>query len=280
LRRLSLNTTSVPPSSEVANTSFSMRGCKVGRGQLDRIWTLATKDFAADAYIDIKTERKGSGITSNISGKTIDDLFLNVKRSMMAGDPDRIDNIMMTIWEVGPGGKHITIFINKPGIEGVLVTVDGNDPGWVVGRATGLKDLFSSTRARFVLPFGGSRVYIATIGVLIAVLLMIPVSRTSGFAHNEALKVTAGIAVSVFLGGCGFLWGARLDRTSRTELLIPSPVTNKSRDWVNLAVLVVAIISVVVAVVAILVAHSDAVHARAVLPVGSTSKTVSAIIAS
>ena len=247
------------PPNEKAEASFELRGCKITRRQLDRIWELTTKDFPENAYIAISTERKGGGITAEISGKTIDEMRQNVKRSTISGDPDRIDNLTAYIsdglWE----NQRVMIGINN-GASGVWVSVAGVDPGWVIGRASSLKDLFADTRSKHVSRISKVRYYASIAGIAIAALLMIPITHIRDLANHDAVQIVVWISLSAVLAGLGYLLGARIDRQSQTELLFPSSTPHKPRDWVNIAVLAVTIIGVLVTIVAIIVAHSDAVH--------------------
>lgn len=93
------------PVSHTANSRFSMRGCRVTRFQLDRIWRLATEDFPDSAHRSITTTRKSGEVETEIQAQSIDELLAGVQKSTIAGDPRLLPGLDPTAAE--PDGRRI-----------------------------------------------------------------------------------------------------------------------------------------------------------------------------
>lgn len=260
------------PKLEVAKGRFRMRACKVHRAQLNRILEVAAKDIEK-ADVKLSTTRKGSGITSTITGATVDELLENVKCSTMSGDPERIDNLKIHISAPGFHRESVFITIRDPEFmneDQVSVAVWGSDPGWVVGRTTQLNDLFAETRPsriKFISKLSNTRFFSPVIGAVASIIIGAPISLSSAFVHRTSAQVFLFIGLFMFLTGLAYLLTAKIDRLTRTELFIPSPPARPSRDWLNIAVLIATIMGVLVGIAAIIVAHSDAAKANSSRPV-------------
>ena len=261
------------PRSEEAHADFTMRACKINRAQLDRILEVAVKDIE-NPDIKLSTVRTGSGITSKITGGTVDELLKNVKQSTMSGDPERIDNLEAHIFAHGIH-RHEFILINIDSPDSIVsnevsVRVSGADPGWVVGRTSQLKDLFAATRpshSSYVSRLSNTRYFSPFVALVVVAVLIPPILGSSTLKGRSSAQVALGIGMFLFVAGLSYLLGSKLDRFTRTELLIPSPSARPPRDWVNIGVLIVTIIGVLVGIAAIIVAHSDATKAHSFGPV-------------
>lgn len=251
--------TSDKPARLTAESRFSMRGCKITRPHLGRIWQLATEGFSSDANISITTSRKAGVIESQIEGESIDGMLDGVRRATIAGDPNYIDNIDLYIR--ARLGRTVFIRIAAKSLtgKGVNVTVKGEDPEWVRGRIGGLKDLFADAQSRPVLPWGTTRLTLLNLGFFAASginLLLAPVTKRATLSVSLLLF----FAIYVTLGGSAYVLGTKFDRRARTELILFPEPEKRRRDWVNIGILVAALVGIVVAIAAIIVAHSDAVH--------------------
>jgi hypothetical protein len=123
------------PRSEQAGAGFTLRACKIDRSQLDRILALAAKDIE-NPLVTLSTVRKGSGITSKITGETIDELLEKVKHSTMSGNPDQIDNLSATFFKTIGTNKqqYVFVHINDPdSVYDNIVSVNVSGPGSRMG---------------------------------------------------------------------------------------------------------------------------------------------------
>jgi len=249
--------------SEEASANFQMRACKIDRARLDRILEVATKDLSKPPRTTLSTKRKGSGITSTITGDTVGDLLRNVKRSTLPGNPDAIDNLTAYFHVFGAGSFGERIYIRVKDSEfmpHVSVSVKGSDPGWVVGRTSQLKDLFAETQAPQAkyLRISGWRITLPLLGVVLSFGIVPLLSSTRTFSGRTAGQIVLGLGVLFFLAGVGYLLGSWLDRMMDTEIHLTGMPVHRPRDWVNIGVLIVTIIGVLVGIAAIFIAHSDA----------------------
>jgi hypothetical protein len=83
--------------SHAANSRFSMRGCRITHSQLDRIWRLAILGFSQSAYRSITTTRKSGEMQTEIKAQSVDEILANVRKSTIAGDPNKLDNLALWI---------------------------------------------------------------------------------------------------------------------------------------------------------------------------------------
>jgi hypothetical protein len=236
-----------------------MRGCKITRSQLDRIWELAKEGFPPNSHILITTKRLGGGIPSDITGESIDETLEAVRRSTLPGDPDYLDNLRLHITTlfVEPTTRTVLIKIEPSALE---VLVEGGDPGWVRGRIGGLKDHFADTRTKWIIGRGNARFIFWTLGNALGGVSFVAVSTSGAVGRNVVVVVLLEIAWLAGLGGAGFLLGAWMDRRAKTELRL-LPVTRvRTVDWVNVALLIATILVLVVGVIGAVVAHRDATH--------------------
>jgi hypothetical protein len=128
-----------PPASHTANSQFSMRGCRITRSQLDRIWRLAVEDFGDSGHQAFTAKRKAGEVETEITSESIDGLLAGVQKSTLPGDPNRLDNLSMRVSARYPDeDQSISINIDcgyqwySP--RNVRVSVSGMDPGWTRGR--------------------------------------------------------------------------------------------------------------------------------------------------
>lgn len=249
-----------PPVRLKAESHLYLRGCRIRRAQLDRIWQLARDGFPADAHISITTKRAAGGIESEINGKSIDELLDGVARATMPGDPNVLDNIDLYISNNGIEGRMVYVSIKGARSEGVWVQVRDTDPGWVRGRIGGLKDLLVETQSPRWTGRGRARFIALPLGILISSVIdtVLNFTLTRSWPLASALLLAVGLWLVV--GGGAFLAGARLDRRSRTQLLLVTEDQGHKIDRLNLAVLVATILGVIATTVGILVAHWDATH--------------------
>ena len=250
-----------------SEATFNLHGCRITRGALDRVWNLAKEGFTDDIYVMVSTKRRTSGITSEIKGSSIDDVLMGIKRATVAGDPDHLDNLRIYISTLGSPDRSIWINIDsKAGAThtpGVTVTVKGEDPGWVRGRAGGLKDLLEETRRHRIS--GGGRVRALSLFMAMLIASGLSVLATFNLPHDTSvsLVIILLVAIYVLLGVGAWYLGALIDRRTGTQLLLlPPEVQARKIDWVNVSLLIVTILGVIVGIIAILVAHADATRSN------------------
>lgn len=262
---------------ETASASFSMRGCKINRAQLDRMLDLAGRDLENKKCI-LATIRKGRGITSSITGSTVDELIGNIRRSTSPGNPERIDNLTVHITRLPDNDKQIYIHINDPNSSlgrNVAVSVLGSNPEWVIGRTGRLNDFFAGTRSTRIPPINNIRYCTALIGIVVAVFFYFPVSRVLKVSGSLEAGSLVAIMLAVFIVGPAYLLGARIDRIARTQLQIPPPPARERRDPIDVSILIGTFIIVVLTIIGIRISHSDATHSPPVDPSPSPSSSSS-----
>ena len=242
-----------------------MRGCRITRFQLDRIWRLATEDFPESAHKSITTKRWAGEVETEIKAKSIDELLAGVQKSTIAGDPNRLDNLVLWISTLYPDeDRSIRISLDcihrRFPLDEVSVSVSGTDPGWARGRAAGLKDLFAEVQA----PWWTGRGVIRYKLFNASLILSVAVANLVNFVIRPHLSLTVSLLVAVaiyaILIGGSLYAGTILNRRYRMKLLLTQDTSNRSIDKIGAATLVVTIIGVVVGIAAILVAHSDTIH--------------------
>lgn len=251
------------PTNLAAKSYFTLKGCRVTRDQLDRIWRLAGKGFSSDAYVTVKTKRKSSGVESEITGNSIDHLLNGVRQATLPGDPKILENIDLYISDSTLGGsaRSVAVRISTKGLSpGVRTHVSGPDPGWVRGRIGELKDLLKETQAPFLTGRGHIRLLLLTASMALAGLVNFLLNVS--VMHHQSLAVGLFVLIGLWatLGGGGFYVGLRMDRRFRTQLLLFSDNSKPKVDWVARATLLVAILGLIIAVAGIVVAHLDALH--------------------
>jgi hypothetical protein len=254
----------MPPEADKAPTlsaesNFRLHGCKIDRSRLDHIVALAREGVPDDSYFTIVTERKAGGITSKISATTIDEVLQGVRGATLAGDPNILDNLSISISSHKPVEKRIYIWIRP---DYVSVSVTGDDPGWVRGRIGGLRDLFKETRARYAIGKGNARFALPSIIIPIGSLLS---SVLTGAYLRSHLAFALVIVVCSMLAAwsCGFALGSWIDRQTMVELHLVGESPKRKIDWINIGMLALTLIAVIVAIIAILVSHKDATRHNA-----------------
>jgi hypothetical protein len=237
-----------------SNARVTIRGCTINREQLTRIWAVSKQGFPEDSRFRISTDREHGGISSTISGGSIEDVIEGVRRSTLPGDPNSIDNLNLRVANWSEGDRSVAIYITP---RGVTVNVEGNDPQWVRGRIETLRDLLRETRPRGFVGSGDTRLFL--VSTTAAPSSPLAVFGSAALIDNLTVAFSTALAVIAVAIFCAYLIGRKFDRRARTELrLFPTQVARPTRDWIAIGSLVVAIIGALIAIVAILVAHEDA----------------------
>jgi hypothetical protein len=250
------NVTSANPSWSrlITDASFRMSGCKITRPRLERIWSLATEGFSAEASTRITTERMAGELWSEVEGNTIEGVVEAVRRATLPGDPDDVDNLKLQISErdcvrvvsITIGGRAL-----GPRVD---VLVRGENPGWVRGRIGGLRDLFAETRTEWFIGRGHVRYLMALAGFILAFPISMSASSFPLFAHHLPARVILfGGGLTILTSLC-YVFGSWIDRRSRTELRLPHEPAKRKID-VGVWALVVGIIGVITAIISTLSAH-------------------------
>jgi hypothetical protein len=252
-----------PPIQQKARSQFDLDGCKITRADLDRAVALARQDFPPEAVVRINTTRTSGGIATQIFGESVDDLLASVRRATLPGNPDYLDNFTLTISDsvLSPApraDRYVAIFVNP---RFVRVVVEGNDPGWVGGRIWGLRAIFASTRAKWVMsPRKLANSVIASCISLtlvdISILIIIEKISVPVFHHYRVILLLI-LILCLVLNIAVFVANRYLRHGRRTELqLLGIPKTK--RDWIlytfiatvistlaTLAILAVAVITAI-----------------------------------
>ena len=226
-----------PPSiQQKARSQFDLDGCKITRADLDRAVALARQDFPPEAIIRINTVRASGGIATRIFGESVDVLLASVRQATLPGDPDYLDNFTMTISDSvssppPKADRYVAIFVEP---QFVRVVVEGDDPGWVRGRIGGLRDIFLSTRAKWIMsPVKWMRLVIVSCTVLtvvaISTLIIIEKISTLAFHHHRATLLLI-LVLCLILNIALFVASLAMKHRRRTELRLIGALKAK-RDW-------------------------------------------------
>ena len=252
-----------PPIQQKATSQFDLDGCKITRADLDRAVALTRQDFPPEAVVRIYTTRTSDGIATRVFGESVDDLLASVRRATLPGNPDYLDNFTLTISDsvLSPApraDRYVAILVNP---QFVRVVVEGNDPGWVGGRIGGLRAIFASTRAKWVMStrkLANLGIATSTFLTLVAISTLIIIEKTSipVFHHYRAIFLLI-LILCLVLNIAAFVATWYLRHRRRTELrLLDTPKTK--RDWIlytfiatviatlaTLAILAVAVITAI-----------------------------------
>lgn len=248
-----MSSTESEPVRLTADAKLSVYGCKIRRDQLNRIWALAKEGFPPGADIRISTDRKHGGVSTTISGTTIDEVLDGLQRSTLPGDPNSLDNLALSIsqWE-NRVSRKVDIYITPRGVD---VRLRGSDPEWVRGRIGGLKDLFFETRPKGVVGVGFSRWLLTMMAALLGTIVGFPLALVIPDRFLASLSFPVAIIMFSWLGN---LIGWYLDKRAKVELSLFPAAPAQGRDWMNISMLAATLATVVIAVIAIAVAHYDA----------------------
>jgi hypothetical protein len=249
-----------PPIQQKARSQFDLDGCKINRVDLDRAVALARQDFPPDASVRIDTTRTSGGIATRIFGESVDDLLASVRRATLPGNPDLLDNFTLTIADsfLSPApraDRYVAMFV---GPQFVRVVVEGNDPGWVSGRISGLRAIFDSTRVKWIMKprkFARLGIAINVFSALVAVGTVIIIEKISDPVFRHHREIFLLILLLCALVNVALVVAIQdQKRRRRMELRLLGPA--EKRDWsfytfiftviitiATIAVLAVAVIS-------------------------------------
>ena len=250
-----------------ASSVFTMHGCRITRWQLDRLWRLMEDGFPEDAQRSFSTTRRAGGVESRLEAETLEGLLTALQESTVAGDPERVDNLDLSIRDAYNAAnleRSIRLdIVCTPRFSSqgyVSVSVSGKDAGWVRGRAEGLKDLLEYTQSPKLSGRGRARWWYT----LSAAILNQIVSNSVIYGLNPKFSVIENVlffvsAYPLLLGGA-YLAGAAMDRRCGTSLVFEADTNSKkSIDKVSVGILIIAIVTLATIVVQTLIAHLDAI---------------------
>jgi hypothetical protein len=242
-----------------SESSFHLNGCHISRVKLDRLWGLAREGFPSDSCVFIESTRKGK-VESKVKSKSIDGLLAAVRMRTIAGNPNYINDLRLSISEKT---REVSININLAGgdilDEGVSVSVSG-DEEWVRGRSSVLRELLEDTQSSLLTGRGRSRLPLLYSGFLVASGISFPIAGALGQGDSTGVVLLLMVSLSAVLAGGGFFAGSLLDRRKQTQLILLPEAQRPKIESMSLAGLVIGILGVIATIVAILVAHSDAIH--------------------
>ncbi|MEW1680524.1 hypothetical protein [Streptomyces sp. NPDC093594] len=113
---------------DVTSNRFEFYTYRVGRSQLDRLFSIATEGFTPER-ITFETERSGTRLIR----ATLEELVSAVAESSLPGDPNVWENLSFRAYG---DGKHISIEINDHWFR---TSISGPDATWVHGQTARLK---------------------------------------------------------------------------------------------------------------------------------------------
>src|SRR5450755_3799094 len=192
------------PSTDLnAKAHFDLHGCRMTRPQLDRIWESAREGFGDDAYVSISTKRKGDGIESEISGKSIDTLLDGVQRSTLPGDPNILGNLHLYVSDGSLRNRSVSISIEQTRFlyDGTSVNVGGPYHEWVRGRAGVLKALLKGTRSSALTGRGRARMWLFSAGNILAAVVIGLLSAMAKHKINGVGGLFMAIGIWAVFGG-------------------------------------------------------------------------------
>lgn len=259
--------------SESAKTSFYVRGCKINRAQLDKLVELAAKDLGSK-NLKLTTTRKSNDVTFTSTGTSVDELLQSLEKSIPLEGAARIYNLVIHVAGSQNSCDEIYIKINDPesSRKNVAVSIAGRDSEWVIGRRGLLRELFSSTRSKFVAPINNVRYYTTLPTVALAVLLTFPILSFLNVSNSLEIKAVTATTLAVLMGLPAYSLGSKIDYASRTEFLIPQPSTRKTHDWIDIAILIATVMTALLAAISIRIT-SGPTHSPSPPPSPSFTKT-------
>jgi hypothetical protein len=228
---------------------------------------LSEEGFPEDSPRSFSTTRRFGAVESEIEAESLDALLLGVRESTVAGDPDQIDDLELSVrdrYREDSQERNVRVRIDCAREHfndgSVRVTVSGKDAGWVRGRAEGIHDLLAEVQAPRLSCRGAARRWYTLVGLMLSIVINNSVLAANASPSGAALFLFFIVVFTVPPGGF-YLIGSALDRRYKTRLLFTPDVNqHKGLDRISLSILIVGIITLAVMVAQTLIAHSDAIN--------------------
>ncbi len=193
-----------------SGSHFALHGCNISRPKLDRLWDLAREGFPADAFVSITSTRKGK-VEAIAESKSIDRLLAVLSESIIAGNPNYLDNLRL---HISGADRSVSVRIlsgRDISDEGVYVSVSGGAE-WVRGRSSLLRELLEDTQSPLITGRGHSRFALLLTGVAVAIGITFPIGSALGQNSSPAGILLLLFSLEALLGGGGFFVGSLIDR--------------------------------------------------------------------
>ncbi|MGV9624728.1 hypothetical protein [Streptomyces tendae] len=194
---------------DVTSNRFQFYTYRVGRSQLDRIFSIATEGFTSDR-VRFETERSGTRLTR----ATLEELVSAVAASSLPGDPNVWENLSFRAYG---NDNHISIEISDLGFR---ASISGPDATWVHGQTARLKAIVEpvagEARPWEIRQRRAGKIGLFT-GILTALSTVIVV-RAAEEPPGTVETVTGATAVGSFLAALVFLIGTAGKGKKKTHL--------------------------------------------------------------
>ncbi|MGW3713952.1 hypothetical protein ACWDN6_27770 [Streptomyces albogriseolus] len=211
---------------DVTSSRFQFYTYRVGRSQLDRLFSIAAEGFAPDV-IKFETERSGTRLIRS----TLEELVSAVAESSLPGDPNIWENLTFRAVNTE---NHIFIMINELSFS---ASVSGPDATWVHGQTARLKAIIQPIAGEtqpWQLRHRRAGKIGMVAGLLIALSTLITLrasNEEAGIAETISAATTMGSLVALLV----FLIGTSGKGKKRTQLSVTDEVSD-TKWWQELSV--------------------------------------------